>query len=204
MRFCSAHGQRHFNRGDRRLPIFGFFKVIAESGINPVTIIVRLIDRHGIAVNVGHSVPRRRHGFVSGKRQIYVCRSVRLEGVRISNCLGERLAVNGSKCFFRLAVTIKISFFFRHQERSHVVLPCRHQITLFRNRDRNACGIPHRLLVYQIVRAALFIGKIGAKHILCTCFGIFDFAGQVFVQSQVQLFKRCNGKILGFFFHKHK
>ena len=32
----SAHGQRHVDRGGRRLPIFRFFKVIAKAGVLPL------------------------------------------------------------------------------------------------------------------------------------------------------------------------
>ena len=55
------------------------------------------------------------------------------------------------------------------------------------------------LLVDQVVRAALFLGKIGAQGILCVHFGVFDLAGYLTaIQAQIQLFKRCNGGFLGF------
>ena len=65
------------------------------------------------------------------------------------------------------------------------------------NSDGNVLGIYRNLLVDQVVRAALFLGKIGAQGILCVHFGVFDLAGYLTaIQAQTQLFKRCNGCLL--------
>ena len=61
------------------------------------------------------------------------------------------------------------------------------------------------MLVDQVVRAALFLGKIGAQGILCVHFGVFDLAGYLTaMQAQIQLFKRCNGNSLRFLPYKRK
>ena len=65
------------------------------------------------------------------------------------------------------------------------------------NIDGNAVGVHIDLLIDQVVRTALFLGKIGAQHILCILFGVFDLAGHLIAaQAQIQLFKRCNGGCL--------
>ena len=65
------------------------------------------------------------------------------------------------------------------------------------NGDGNVLGILHNLLVDQVVRAALFLSKIGAQGIPCVHFGVFDLAGHLIAsQIQIQLFKRCNGGLL--------
>ena len=67
------------------------------------------------------------------------------------------------------------------------------------NIDGNFVGVHIDLLIDQVVRTAFFLGKIGAQHILCTLFGVFDLAGHLIAaQTQLQLFKRCNGGFLGF------
>ena len=73
------------------------------------------------------------------------------------------------------------------------------------NSDGNVLGIYRNLLVDQVVRAALFLGKIGAQGILCVHFGVFDLAGYLTaIQAQTQLFKRCNGNALRFVRYKRK
>ena len=63
----------------------------------------------------------------------------------------------------------------------------------------NAVGARHGLLVHEIGRLALGAAQIGAQGILCTILSVFDLAGHLIAaQTQLQLFKRCNGGFLGF------
>ena len=115
------------------------------------------------------------------------------------------VAVDGSKRFFLLAVTIEICLLFRHQEGGHIIFARRRQCTAFRNVDSNISGIFHHLLIDQIVRAALGIGKISAQYIFCIRLGVFDFTRQLIItQIQVKAFKRGNGNTAGFVRHKRK
>ena len=111
-------------------------------------------------------------------------------------------AVDGHKSGHIFALSVLIGDrggLFRHQERSDVVLAAGRVRTSVGNIDGNAVGVHIDLLIDQVVRAALFLGKIGTQHILCTLFGVFDLAGHLIAaQTQLQLFKRCNGGFLGF------
>ena len=75
------------------------------------------------------------------------------------------------------------------------------------NIDGNAVGVHIDLLIDQVVRTALFLGKIGAQHILCILFGVLDLAGHpiaTVIQCQSQLLKGRNGNTLRFVRYKRK
>ena len=193
----SAHGQRHVDGGG--VPV----NVVTEAGIDPFTIIVLLIDRHAIATGIVDRSPFSFHDLVAGGLQRNRRRSVRLLSVRIRDHVAELLAVDGGQRFFHLAVIIKIRFLFHHQEGGHIVFARRSQRAISRNSNRDFVGICYRLLVDQIVRAALFCAQIGTQDILCILYGIIDFARYLIAaQRQIQFFKRCNGKALRFSLYK--
>ena len=67
------------------------------------------------------------------------------------------------------------------------------------NIDGNAVGVHIDLLIDQVICTAFFLGKIGAQHILCILFGVFDFAGHLIaagIQCQSQLLKGRDSKAL--------
>ena len=196
--FLAAHGQRHVDGS-------GFIvKVVTKAGIDPATVLL-LINRHAVAVGVIHLLPSGAHDLVAGSLQMNGRRRFRLFGVRIRDFAVELVAVDSSKRFFHLAVTIKICLLFCHQEGGYIVFARRCQCAAFRNVDSNIFGIRHYLLLDQIVRAALGIGKIRAQHILCTRFGVFDFARQlIIIQIQDKTFERGDGNAAGFVRHKRK
>ena len=164
-----------------------------------------LINRHAVTVSVIYLLPFGAHDLVAGSLQINVRRRFRLFGVRIRDFAVELVAVDGSKRFFHHSVTIEICLLFCHQEGGYIVFARRCQCAAFRNVDSNIFGIRHYLLLDQIVRAALGIGKIRAQHILCTRFGVFDFARQlIIIQIQDKTFERGDGNAAGFVRHKRK
>ena len=121
------------------------------------------------------------HHLVADKGQRNVCRSGRLVAIDVRNG-SERLAVDGHKSGHIFALSVLIGDrggLFRHQERSDVVLAAGRVRTTVGNIDGNAVGVHIDLLIDQVVRTALFLGKIGAQHILCILFGVFDLAGHL-------------------------
>ena len=197
----TAHGQRHVDRGGVLV------KVIAKAGVLPLAAVF-LIDRHAVAVGIRHLFPCSPHHLVADKFQRDIRRCVRLIVVRISDRIVKLLAVDGHKSGHIFALSVLIGDrggLFRHQERSDVVLAAGRVRTTVGNIDENFAGVHFDLLVDQVVRAALFLGKIGAQGIRCILFGVLDFAGHLIVaQSQIQLFKRCNGNSLRFVLYKRK
>ena len=199
--FFSTHSQRHIDGGRF------FIEVVTKAGVDPV-VAVFLINRHGVAVGISHGTPCRRHDLISGQLQRNSLGCGRLVLVLIAYLSIKLLMVDGDKAGQGFLFAVLVDAFhalFRHQERGHIVFARRGQRTHGGNIDRDAGAVRYLLLVDQIIRAALFFGKIGAKHILCVFLGVFDLTGHLLiVQSQLQFFKRSNGNALGFLRVKRK
>ena len=201
-RFCPAHGQRHVDRSGILI------KVIAETSVLKSTIALLLINTHSITLSIRHGIPFSCHDLVSGQLQRNSVGCGRLVLVLIGYLSIKLLMVDGDKAGQGFLFAVLVDAFhalFRHQERGHIVFARRGQRTHGGNIDRDAGAVRYLLLVDQIIRAALGVGKIGAKHILCVFLGVFDFTRHLLIaQRQLQLFKRSNGNALGFLRVKRK
>ena len=193
-RFLTAHGQRHVDGGCFSV------QVVAEAGVLPLAAVF-LIDRHAVAVDIRHLFPFSPHHLIADKIQLGPHGSGRLVAIGVRNG-SERLAVDGHKSGHIFALSVLIGDrggLFRHQERSDVVLAAGRVRTTVGNIDGNAVGVHIDLLIDQVICTAFFLGKIGAQHILCILFGVFDFAGHLIaagIQCQSQLLKGRDSKAL--------